>query len=327
MTDECSVSRHIDRKGSSRGGGAGDSSIVGVDRRIAALADGQHGVVSRQQLSDAGISAGRIDSRIRGGRLHRVHRGVYAVGRREVSIRGRWLAAALASGPAAVISHRSAGALWDIAGWSGAVEVTRASGWRAPPGVRAHRRRLEPDEIDLLDGIPVTSSFRTIFDLASVVAPRQLERALNEAEVRGLTDRVSIPQLLERHPGARGAAALRRLLRSRGPEGISRGDLEEAFIAFLDARGMRRPRLNAHLALEGRFFEADCLWTEQRLIAELDGRATHGTQRAFEADRERDRILQARGWRTVRVTWRQLHEGAAALEADLRALLESRAVN
>lgn len=147
---------------------------------------------------------------------------------------------------------------------------------------------------------------------------------MNEAEVRGLTDRLSIPDLLARYPRRRGSALLRALLRD---DAISRGvtveELEERFAAFLDRYGLPAPRRNADLAVGGRFFQADCLWPDQRLIVELDGRATHGTRRAFEQDRERDRLLVAQGWRVIRVTWRQLHDDAAALAADLRGLLEA----
>jgi restriction endonuclease-like protein len=167
----------------------------------------------------------------------------------------------------------------------------------------------------------VTSVFRTIFDFAGVLGRRQLERALNEAEVRGLTDKVSLPQLLERHPRARGAMTLRQLLAEKASGGVTNRELKERFVAFLDARGFPRPALNAPLALRGRFFRIDCLWREARLAVELDGRAVHGTAAAFEADRERDRILQAEGWRTARVTWRQLHADPEAIAADLRSLL------
>jgi hypothetical protein len=144
---------------------------------------------------------------------------------------------------------------------------------------------------------------------------------MNEAEVRGLTDRLSIPDLLERHPGARGAATLRELLAERGPGGRTRNDFEEDFVAFLDTHGFPRPALNAPLLLRGRHFEIDCLWRDQRLAVELDGRAAHGTAKAFESDRERDRILQAEGWRTARITWHQLRDDPRGVAADLRRLL------
>ncbi|HSK49488.1 MAG TPA: DUF559 domain-containing protein [Solirubrobacterales bacterium] len=173
-----------------------------------------------------------------------------------------------------------------------------------------------------LDGIPVTSPFKTIFDLAATLPrQRELERAMNEAEVRQLRDRISLPVLLERYPRRRGARRVRELLAAREPGGITRNDFEEDFVAFLDAHGLPRPRLNGTLALRGRFFEPDCIWDEQRLIVELDGRDVHGSYEAFEGDRQRDRILLAEGWRWARVTWRQLRDEPEAIAADLRTAL------
>ena len=181
---------------------------------------------------------------------------------------------------------------------------------------------LAPDEVEVEVGIPVTSAVRTLFDLATVLSRRQMERAMNEAEVRGLTSRLSLPQLLERYPRRRGNGVLRELLATKEPGGITRNDFEESFVAFLDAHGLPRPRFNATIALRGRFFEADCLWQAQRLMVELDSRAVHGTDRAFESDRQRDRILLAEGWRLARITWRQLRDEPEAIAADLRRTLE-----
>jgi very-short-patch-repair endonuclease len=185
----------------------------------------------------------------------------------------------------------------------------------------SHRSRLAADELGIVDGIPVTSPFRTIFDLAAVAGPREVERAWHEAEVRQLTDRVSLPMLLERYPGRRGTRVLRELLDSDEPVGITRNEFEEAFLALVDASGLPRPRMNADLALRGRFFEADALWEAQRVIVELDSRGVHGTKKRFESDRQRDRILLAEGWRTMHVTWRQLRDEPEAIAADLRLAL------
>jgi very-short-patch-repair endonuclease len=296
---------------------------VGIDRCIANVAQGQHGVVARQQLLALGISEDRIKGRLRRGQLHLVHRGVYAVGHRLLSTDGRWTAAVLACGPGATLSHRSAARLWRLwPGSSGAIEVTRTKGWRAPAGLSIHRASLPDDERTVVDGIPVTTPPRTILDLAAAVSRRQLERALNEVEVRGLTDRLSIPDLLARYPRRRGSVALRALLDDDAvTHGITRNDLEERFVALLDSHRLPRPRFNADLAVCGRFFSVDCLWVNERLIVELDGRAVHGTRRAFEADRERDRLLLVDGWRVMRVTWRQLRDDKARIAADLRTAL------
>jgi hypothetical protein len=209
------------------------------------------------------------------------------------------MAAVLRFEPSAVLSHRSAGQLWEVLPRSQLpAEVTSPT--KAGPGARSgrlivHHASVPPDEIDERDGIPVTSVFRTIFDLAAVLPKRQLERALHEAEVQRLTDRFSLPDLLVRHPGRRGAANLRAVLASKAPVGVTENDLEELFVAFLDQYGLPRPQLNGTLAVRGRLLKPDCMWSEQRLIVELDGGAVHRTRRAFESDRQRDRILLAEG--------------------------------
>jgi Transcriptional regulator, AbiEi antitoxin len=183
------------------------------DRSIANLAGRQHGVVSRRQLRGLGFSEDRIKGRIRRGQLHVVHRGVYAVGFRPTSGEARRMAAVLACGPGAVLSHRSAACHWGLRpAFGGSTEVTRTKGWRAPVGITVHRALLPTDERTVVDGIPVTTMPRTILDLAAVVSRRQLERTLNEVEVRGLTDRLSVPDLLARYPRRRGSAVLRVLL-------------------------------------------------------------------------------------------------------------------
>lgn len=233
------------------------------------------------------------------------------------------MAATLALGPGAVLSHRSAGELWEIAPRSRrAIEVTRVtSAWRRGSLI-AHQSSIPVDERTLVDGIPVTTVPRTVLDLAVVSSRRQVERALNEMEMRQLTDRLSIPDLLARYPGRRGTAVLRELL-GAGAEtgGVTRNDFEELFVRLIDAHGLHRPRFNADVAVAGRFVCADCLWRQERLIVELDGRATHGTHKAFEDDRERDRLLLTDGWRVMHVTWRQLRDDGPRIAADLRTAL------
>ena len=228
----------------------------------------------------------------------------------------------LACGPDALLSHRSAAQFWQILPrYAIAPEVTRPGYFRGPPGIATHRSQVADDERLIEDGIPVTSPFRTVFDLAAVLDRRGLERVLHEAEVRGLRDRVSLPMLLERYPGRRGTRVLRELLGSPEPVGITRNDFEEALVALVDAHGLLRPRMNADLALRGRFFEIDALWEEQRLALELDSRGVHGTRKRFESDRQRDRILIAEGYRTMHITWRQLREEPEAIVADLELAL------
>jgi hypothetical protein len=232
------------------------------------------------------------------------------------------MAAVLASGADAVLSHRSAARLWRlIPPGAERVDVTAPGRQVRREGIKAHRRRLREDEWLVRDGIPVTSPFRTIFDLAAVLKMRELERAFHEAEAREVTDRISLPTLLERYPGRRGAKSLRWLLEARGPTGITRNDFEEGFVALVDRSGLPRPRMNADLSLRGRFFEIDALWERERVVVELDSRGVHGTRKKFESDRQRDRILMAEGWRTMRVTWRQLQEEPHEISGDLKKAL------
>lgn len=296
----------------------------GADRVIGELAERQHGLVARRQLLDRGIGRGAVEARVDRGQLYVVHRGVYAVGYRRLQVHGRWMAAVLACGPDALLSRRSAGQLWGIlppaSHWP---EVTRPSACRGFDGISVHRGCIRPDERGELLGIPVTSVARTQFDLAGVLPKRGLERAMHEAEVKGLTDRLSLWDLLERYPRRRGAANLRVLLGAKTPAGITQTDLEELFVEFLDEYGLPRPRLNATLAVRHRLLRPDCMWSQQRLLAELDGRDVHLTDQAFESDRQRDRVLLVEGWRSTRITWRQLRDERVELAADLRELLEA----
>jgi very-short-patch-repair endonuclease len=179
--------------------------------------------------------------------------------------------------------------------------------------------------VTLVERIPVTTPPRTLLDLAAVLQRRQLEKVFNEMEVRQLTDKLSIPDLLERYPHRRGAGVLRNLLRDeRRAQGKTRSDLEDRFLALLDRTDLPLPRLNADVAVSGRFFQADCLWRDQKVIVELDGGAVHRTRRAFEKDRERDRILLTDGWQVIRITWRQLRDDAPAVIDDLGTVLRRR---
>jgi hypothetical protein len=292
----------------------------GVDRLIATLADRQHGVVTRRALVAAGIGRRAISHRIASGRLYPVHRGVYVVGHRHLTPDARRIAAVLAAGTGAALSHRGAGSLWEV--WrSDFVEVTLARPWRSRPGIQGHELPLPEDEVTIERGIPVTTVPRTLFDLASVLPRHQAERAINEAEVRLLGDTLSLHDLLDRYPHRRGACVVRAIL----GEGtvVTRSELEARFLDFLRARGFPAPEVNLSLFVAGRWIECDCVWRERHVIVELDGLAAHGTAAAFERDRARDRMLNARGWRLVRITWRQLRDGPEEVAYDLRAILSS----
>lgn len=292
----------------------GQSRTRADDGVIAGLAGRQHGVVCRRQLLALGLGPKAIDHRVQCGRLHLLHRGVYAVGHRVVSREGRWMAAVLAAGPGAVLSHRSAAALWGIRPTASArVEITAPQRLQPRDGVLPHCAVLPRDERTARDGIPTTTPARTLLDLAAVIPSNELDRALNDAEIR----RLEGPQeLLDRHPRARGAKALRTLLLNARRS--TRSPLEAEFLDFVRAHALPTPETNT--IIEG--YEVDCVWREQRLIVELDGFATHGTRAAFESDRARDRALAARGWTTLRVTKAQLVQPddlAAELLSSLRA--------
>jgi hypothetical protein len=291
-----------------------------VEQAIAALAGRQHGVVSHAQLRALGVGPGAIKHRVGMGRLQPMHRGVYAVGHRALRREAWWMAAVLAAGDGAVLSYRSAAALWGVRDTARArIEVSVPRHRRSTARAEVHVVAMQPDEVAIERGIPVTTPARTLFDLASVLRADQLEHAFDEAEVRRLTSPVSLDVLAARYPTRRGARAIRRVLDNHRMNGatVLRSALERRFLALVDDHGLPRPRMN-RLGPEG---ELDARWPEQRLIVECDGFATHGTRKAFEADRARDRALQVAGWRVVRITWRQLTNDADVVARQLAALL------
>jgi very-short-patch-repair endonuclease len=225
------------------------------------------------------------------------------------------MAAVLAGGNGTVLSHRSAGQLWGIVPRSNAwPEVTRPRRFRARPGLVAHRGQVPEDETTVVGGIPVTGLSRTVLDLAGRSSRTRVERMLNEAEILGLTDAISIPSLLTRYPRRAGSAVVRQVFRRNvTARGVTRKKLERRFRVLLASTDLPEPQRNAHIAVRGRFFEVDCLWRAQRLVVELDGRAVHRTELAFERDREKDRLLVADGWRVTRITWLQLRDEGPAV--------------
>ena len=290
------------------------------DGQVAALARRQHGVVCHRQLLTIGLTGRAVFERRRAGRLHDLYQGVYAVGHLALTREGRWMAAVLAGGPRAVLSHRTAAALWGIRDQdAGPIDVTAADRRRPRPGIRFHRTTLPNDEVTIRNGIEVTTVPRTLLDLASVLAPDRLERAVHEVEVLRLTDPLSIPEVMARHPRSPGIATLRGAVGS--PLRITKRELEHRYRHLLIAHQIDPPRTNALVTVSTRTFEVDCLWKPQRLVVELDGRAVHDTALAFEADRERDRLLMLAGWRIARFTWRQVTECPDVVAAQTRALL------
>jgi predicted transcriptional regulator of viral defense system/very-short-patch-repair endonuclease len=294
------------------------------DKRIAELAERQHGVVARRQLLVLGLGREAIEVRLRAGRLHPLHRGVYSVGHEVVSQEGRWIATVLFAGSGAVLSHRSAAALWGIRGTSsGAIEVTTPRKSRSRGGLRRHFATLPADEVTIERGIPVTTVPRTIFDLAANSSVDAVEHGLRESEYLRLHDRLSLLHLLDRYPRRRGARAVQECLarRAEGPSGRVRSRLEERFLPFLRQHRLPMPWLNAWIPLEPKGCEVDCLWRAQRQIVELDGYEGHGTRGAFREDRARDRRLRVAGYGVTRIAWGQLHDEPDEIATDLRALL------
>ena len=280
------------------------------DRELAEIAARQHGIVTRSQLLDAGFDRNAIAYRVSLGRLVPLHRGVFAVGHLPFSPYARAMAAVLACGPGAVLSHGSAAALYGLMRWRTPLEIT-APGRRSRPGVLVHRTRTLPDTDRTVHyAIPATTPARTLVDLATTLDPASLTRAVNDLRVSHLMSLDSLRDQLARSPG-RATRAFR--LRDGAP---TRSAFEDAFLAFAERHGLPRPEPNVRVA----GYLADMLWRPQRLIAELDGREFHVD---FEADRERDAELLAIGFRTVRVTWLRLHEAEHKEARRFAALLIS----
>jgi Transcriptional regulator, AbiEi antitoxin len=297
-----------------------------VDRAILELARRQHGVLARGQLVELGLSASNIEYRLRAGRLHAHHRGVYGLGPLQSKL-SRWMAAVLAGGPGAVLSHRSAAQLWGLLdGFTAPIHLTVPTARRGRGGIRCHRSSLPDDERTVVEGIPVTTVPRTALDCAADMSARRVERMINEADVRRLYDRLSVPALLYRYPGRVGSRALWAALEKRNAGStITRTELEELFLELVDEIGLPRPEINASFELDGEPIEIDALWRRERVAVELDSRQFHFTPLAFERDRRRDRRLMAARWLPVRITWRQLTEEPATVARDLIKLLAAEA--
>ena len=289
-----------------------------VDRRIAALAARQHGVVTRAQLGQVGLSGTPIDKRARAGRLHRLHRGVYAVGHGRLTLHGRFMAAVLACGDGAALSHGSAALLWGLPWTEGAridVTVPGRGARSARRLVVVHRASLEPGEASAKSGIPVTSPGRTLIDLADYGRRRPLERALDEAAYL----RLDVSGLEPRH-GRRGSGLLAQVLAAHmWGTTFTRSQLEERFLSLCRQHELPPPEVNQRVQR----YEVDFVWRARRLIVETDGHAAHGTRVAFERDRVRDAELTAAGWRVVRMTHRRLLGQPGAVAAQLAHLLQA----
>jgi very-short-patch-repair endonuclease len=275
------------------------------DALVAGIAARQHGVLSSQQLGACGIDPSAIKRRVTAGRLHRIHRGVYAVGHPNIGNEGRWMAAVLACGEGAVLSHRSAAALWGMLpaprpgehmDSASPIDVTVAgdAGRASRNGIRLHRSgTLSPADLTRRAGIPVTRPARTLQDLRRILPSKHFARALREAEYR----RLPIGDAFR-------------------PD-RTRSDLEAMFLALARRHRLPEPEVNVRVDR----YLVDFLWRPQRLIVEVDGWASHRTRSAFEEDRARDVRLKVLGFEVVRFTWRQVEDEPAGIARIVRELL------
>lgn len=274
-----------------------------------AIATAQDGVISRRQLLDIGVTHAAIAWWLKTGRLHRIHRGVYALGHPVLSLRGRWIAALLACGAGAALSHRSAGVARRVIDDDQVViDVTVPQGRGRLEGVRVHRGSRQ---VERVDGLPVTTMDQTLVDLAAVITDRELERAVDAAIRAG--HRVDPSELRGRRGAARFNALARR---NHSGHTVTRSELEERFLKVVRAAGLPEPELNVRI--EG--FEVDAVWREARLIVELDGERFHGQPGVRRRDRRRDALLLLAGWHVVRYGWDDVSRAPAELTALLATI-------
>jgi very-short-patch-repair endonuclease len=286
------------------------------------VAGRQLDLICFRQLRAAGISKDMITRRCQRGLLHRVHRKVYLLGT-EIMLPGAWeLAGVLACGPATVVSHRSAVALWGLRqAATDRVEVTVAGrNRRSRAGLHVHRvQALDPRDRRLHRGIPVTSPARSLLDYAASSPPDELERAIAEAYALKLVTEGEIHRALDRAPYRPGAGRLRaELAREAGPQ-WTQSDAERRMLRLI--RAARLPFPQTQIRVAG--WPADFLWPQHKLILEVDGYPFHSHRRAFERDRRRDAAHVAAGYRVIRVTYRQLREEPLAVAVVIARALEA----
>lgn len=292
---------------------------VALDRRVSEVARRQHGLVTRQQLIDAGASAKMIRLRVERGRLRPMHQSVFLFGSVAPPL-ARALAACLACGPDAVVSHRSAAESWGLLNAPAhdrAIDVTVTGGNRRRVGVTVHRSRtLAPGERTVLDRVPITTVDRTLLDVALGLRRRTLEQAVAEALAQRLTSGKRLMNFLRRHPRSPGSGKLRAVLDSGDPP-RTRSEAEERFLALVRRAGVPKPEVNVRVGP----WEVDFHWPRAGVVVEVDGYAWHHSGRAFERDRRRDADLIAQGLQVMRVTWRQMTDEPEGVSFRLGRLL------
>jgi len=283
------------------------------------LVRNQHGVISRAQLLDLGLSSEAVVHRVSTGRLHPVARGIYAVGRPELSRRGHWLVAVLSCGPTAVLSHHSAAALWEIQPEEGSkIEVTVSPQVRRRrPGVTVHRRALEPSERTFRYAIPVTTAQRVLLDLATILRHKQLEAVVNEADKLDLVDAGLLGAELDGYSGRPGVSPLRAIL-DRHSFRLTDSDLERRFLAIARRAGLPLPETGRHL----NGFKVDFYWPGIGLVVETDGLRYHRTSAQQARDRVRDNAHVAAGLTLLRFTNAQVRYQSDHVQSTLIAVAE-----
>ena len=267
-------------------------------------------MVALRQLQLLGLSKSAVSRRTRGGRLHRIHRGVYAVGYPKLTGYGHWMAAVLAGGPRAVLSHRSAAGLWGLRPDNRRKSDISLPSPSARPkqAIEVHRSvTLTADDVTTVEGIPCTTLARTLVDLGDVVDRRAVERAVEQAEVLRLFDLRAIERAIERAGPRRGTGLLSSVLENLNGPTLTESELEEAFLTLCRNAALPTPEVNAWMALpDGSAIKVDFLWRKERLAVETDGHPFHRTRQSRERDTKRDQLLRLAGFEPVRFTGRQV---------------------
>lgn len=289
---------------------------------LAALAYRQHGVVTIRQLRHLGYSHSSVEKAVFAGRLHRLHRGVYAVGHTNLSLHGRCLAAVLASGPCSLLSHYSAGWLLGLISTRPIpIHVTTPIPRKRRGAVRIHHSRTFIGEDGAIEeGIPVTSVARTSLDLAAVLRFRSLRRLIRRSEELHVFDLADFSSVLDRNRGHRGAVPLSRAIAVYEPPRFTRSELEREFLRLAEQAGL--PQSVTAFNVVG--YELDVYWPDLRFAVEIDVYATHGGHESFEEDRRRDEDLKLAGVELTRVTGRRLEREPQQVVDRIRRLLDQR---
>jgi very-short-patch-repair endonuclease len=299
---------------------SGQSLTRSAERIIGAFASRQHGVGARWQLLGAGVTADQIDWRLRNGRLHEIHRGVYLVGHTVPSPLAIEQAALLACGEGAVLSHRTAAKLWNLLPYpaSGPAWVTVPPGRSAErPGITIKRAKLMHRDVRTRHGLRLTSPPRTILDLSLLLDEDGLEHVVAEAEFRRLASVAELRAQVEGNEGKRGVARLRRVLDLPGGPKRTRSRGERAMLRLLRGVGITGYETNA--GIHG--YEVDFLWRDLGVAVEFDGWDGHSGRIAFERDRLKIARLIARGLTVIPITGRHLREDPDGVIARLQCTL------